>query len=86
MTKEHKDTSQVMLILNYLKDFGSITTFESYEEFGITRLPSRIYDLKQLGYEFTDEIITKKNRYGNLISFKKYTLKKPIVEADEPVK
>ena len=74
--EKHKETSQVMLILNYLKDFGSITTYESYEEFGITRLPSRIYDLKQMGYEFEDETIIKKNRYGNLISFKKYTLKK----------
>jgi len=68
--------NQCEMILKYLKDFGSITTFESYTELGITRLPSRIWDLKQMGYEFEEEWISKKNRYGKTISFKKYTLKK----------
>jgi hypothetical protein len=68
--------SQIELVIKYLKDFGSITTFESYEELGITRLPSRIFDLKQIGYKFEEEWIHKKNRYGKQISFKKYTLKK----------
>mgnify|MGYP001017079649 FL=1 len=68
--------NQCEMILKYLKDFGSITTYESYTELGITRLPSRIWDLKQMGYEFEEEWISKKNRYGKTISFKKYTLKK----------
>jgi hypothetical protein len=67
-------TNQCELILQYLNDFGSITTFESYTELGITRLPSRIFDLKQRGYKFEEEWISKKNRYGKMISFKKYIL------------
>lgn len=67
-------TNQCELILQYLNDFGSITTFESYTELGITRLPSRIFDLKQQGYKFEEEWVSKKNRYGKMISFKKYIL------------
>ena len=67
-------TNQCELILQYLKDFGSITTFDSYTELGITRLPSRIFDLKQRGYKFEEEWVSKKNRYGKMISFKKYIL------------
>lgn len=70
--------SQCEMIIKYLNDFGSITTFESYEELGITRLPSRIFDLKQQGYQFQEEWISKKNRYGKSVSFKKYTKKKHI--------
>lgn len=68
--------NQCELIAKFLKDFGSITTFESYLNFGITRLPSRIWDLKQKGFEFEEEWVTTKNRYGKSISFKKYILKK----------
>ena len=70
--------SQCEMIIKYLNDFGSITTFESYEQLGITRLPSRIWDLKQKGYDFEEEWISKKNRYGKSVSFKKYTQKKHI--------
>jgi hypothetical protein len=37
-------------------------------------LPSRIFDLKQRGYKFEEEWVSKKNRYGKMISFKKYIL------------
>ena len=66
--------TQCELIRKYLKDFGSITTFESYEELGITRLPSRINDLKNKGYEFKKDWVTKKNRYGKSISFLRYSI------------
>lgn len=66
--------SQCELIIKYIQDFGSITTYESFTELGITRLPSRIFDLKQRGFEFSEEWITKKNRYGKPVSFKKYKL------------
>lgn len=39
--------TQCEMILKYLEDFGSITTYESFIDLGITRLSSRIYDLKK---------------------------------------
>ncbi len=68
--------TQCELILKYLDDFGSITTFDSYTELGITRLPSRIFDLEQKGYNFIKTWVSRQNRYGKTISFLKYELKK----------
>lgn len=67
--------TQCEMIVKYCKDFGSITTMEAFQELGITRLASRICDLKKQGYFFEDEFVTKKNRYGDKVSFKKYRLK-----------
>lgn len=73
--KAMKTMNQCEMIIKYLKDFGSITTFESFIELGVTRLASRIVDLKNQGYKFSEEWVTQKNRYGKVISFKKYILK-----------
>ena len=31
-------------IIRYIKDFGSITTMQAFQDLGITRLSGRIYD------------------------------------------
>ena len=62
------------VILRHMQDYGSITTFESFTEYGITRLSGRIYDLKKKGYDITDEVIYRINRYGRPVKFKKYML------------
>lgn len=63
-------------ILNHLLKYGSITTWESFERYGDTRLSDKIYQLKKLDYEFDEEWITKKNRYGRPVTFKKYILRR----------
>ena len=70
--------SQEQRILEHLKKYGSITTWESFERYGITRLSAKIYNLKKLGCIFDEEIIKKTNRYGKKISFKKYILRKGV--------
>lgn len=62
-------------ILEHLKKHGSITTWDSFELYGDTRLSDKIYRLKKDNYEFEEEWISKKNRYGKPVSFKKYILK-----------
>ena len=61
-------------ILNYLKEFGSITAYESFIDLGITQLSTRLSELEDRGYKFKKEWVSKKNRYGNPVSFKKYML------------
>ena len=61
-------------IIQYIRDFGSITSYSAYVDLGITQLASRIRELKQEGYHFTYEIEVKKNRYGKLVRFKRYIL------------
>ena len=77
---EHKLT-QTEMVLKYLEEYGSITTWESYSKLFITRLSAKIYDLKHLyGCKFDEEWITKTNRYGRKVTFKKYILKKDDTE------
>lgn len=66
--------NQRQKILDYIKKWGSITSYQAYIDLGITQLATRISELKEQGYEFTYEWITKKNRDGELVSFKKYML------------
>lgn len=67
--------SQKDRILQHLKKYGSITTWESFELYGDTRLSDKIYRLKKDGYNFDEEWIKKTNRYGKQIEFKKYILR-----------
>jgi predicted transcriptional regulator len=60
-------------IFNYIKDFGSITTFEAFTELGCTRLSEYIRQLR-LEHNIKDTWITSTNRYGEKVQFKKYWL------------
>lgn len=62
-------------IIEYIKTFGSITTLQAFTDLGVTRLASRIHDLRRDGYEFETEFVSSKNRYGEVVSYKKYRLK-----------
>ena len=66
--------TQKDLILKYLADFGSITSFQAYADLGITQLATRIKELKERGYVFQTEPQSAKNRYGKPVHFVKYYL------------
>lgn len=61
--------TQCERIPRHLNDYGSITSLEAVNEYGIMRLPSRIWDLRELGYNITGEFETSKNRYGEKVSY-----------------
>ncbi len=62
-------------IIEHIKKYGSITSYEAYIDLGITQLGARLDDLKKEGYEFETEWITKKNKDETIVNFKKYYLK-----------
>lgn len=66
--------SQKDRIINYIREFGSISSWEAYQELGITQLGARIDNLQKEGYTFTTEWEHRKNRYGENVSFKRYYL------------
>ena len=66
--------SQKERIINYIRDFGSISSWEAYSELGITQLGARIDQLKKEGYEFETEWESKENRYGEPTTYKRYRL------------
>lgn len=66
--------SQTDMILKHLLDFGNITTWEAFKEYGITRLSDKIYQLRKKGYEISNYQMSSINRYGKKINFVKYML------------
>ncbi len=65
---------QSELILNYLHDFGTITPYQAFKDLGITKLATRISEMRKKGYEFHSEWITTTNRYGQEVKYKRYSL------------
>ena len=43
-------------VINYIREFGSISSWEAYKDLGITQLATRIKELKEQGYEFRNRM------------------------------
>lgn len=69
-----KKKNQKERIVDYIKDFGSITHLEAVRDLGCQRLASRISELKKMGYPIVSEFETGKNRYGEPTHYKRYSL------------
>ena len=60
-------------VLQYILDFGSITTYQAFTDLGCTRLSEYIRQLRQT-HVIDDEWIETTNRYGEKVRFKKFFL------------
>lgn len=61
-------------VLRHLQDYGSISSMEAVQEYGIMRLAARISDLKKAGIPIHREMVARKNRYGESTSYARYSL------------
>lgn len=66
--------TQCERIVKYMREFGSISTLEAFNDLGCTRLASRITDLKKEGYLIKGEFTSGINRFGETVHYKKYSL------------
>lgn len=73
-------TTQKQRVIDYIQEFGSISSWEAYSDLGITQLGARIDQLKKEGYEFETEWESKKNRYGDNTTYKRYRIAEMIEE------
>ena len=62
------------LILQYLEDFGSITPFQAFADLGITKLATRISEMRKDGIGIQVDTIKSVNRYGKATTYAKYSL------------
>lgn len=67
-------------IINYIREFGSITDLEATRDLGILQFGTRLHELKKDGYKFKSKWETRKNRYGEEVSFKRYYLADMVAE------
>ena len=67
--------TQCDLILQYMKDTGSITPVDAMREFACMRLGARIWDLKNKhGIPIKATLEKSKNRYGKSVMYARYSL------------
>lgn len=66
--------TQCNRVLDHLRRYGSITTKEAFELYGITRLSGRIFDLRHAGHNISSTTAEGENRYGDKTYFSTYRL------------
>ena len=69
-------------VLEYIKENGSITTLEAFNDLGVTRLSDRIFCLRNKGIDIKTTRKSVKNRYGSRVSIAIYTLDKEKVNGN----
>lgn len=65
---------QTQKVIDYMKEFGSITPVEAFMDLGIMRLGARIWDIEQLGIKIKHETEHSVNRYGEKVHYTRYSL------------
>lgn len=66
--------TQLDRLLRHLSDYGSITSLEAMQEYGIMRTAARMADLKERGYPIVGDMECGKNRYGEPVHYTRYRL------------
>lgn len=66
--------NQYQRIVRHLEAFGSITSLEAMQEYGIMRLASRVSALKKSGLPVRTEFVRGKNRFEEPTCYARYIL------------
>lgn len=61
---ENNKPTQAQKVLDYIRQFGSITQLDAIRDLGVMRLAARVADLKRQGYCIISEQDTVMNRFG----------------------
>lgn len=67
-------TTQTQQVIKHLRYYGKISSWEAFQEYGITRLSARIHNLRQSGFNIKSEKKTTTTRLGNKTTYAEYTL------------
>ena len=76
------EDTQIILVYNYMKEHGSITSQEAWRAFNITRLSSIIHRMRGLGYQIETIMVRGIGSYNRPCRYAKYVLKE---DKDESV-
>ena len=74
MRKLERKPTQCQRILTYIRQFGSISSWQAYADLGITQLGARIFNLKEQGYVFAKTRVNTTNRLGEKTHYDEYRL------------
>ena len=65
--------TQKEAIIEYIEIFGSITPMQAFADLGITKLATRISEMRKAGMDFKIETVSSTNRYGHTVQYAKYS-------------
>lgn len=65
--------TQAERIEAYINKYGSISSMEAFADLGITKLATRVSEMKKDGYVFEQEYIESKNRFGESVYYMRYS-------------
>ena len=60
-------------IYDYIERFGSISPMEAFADLGITKLATRVSEMKEAGTPIVGEWETAKNRLGKQVRYMRYS-------------
>lgn len=66
--------TQHEMILSYMEEYGSITPMECFTHLGITKLSTRIGEMRRGGLDIRQEMEKGKNRMGIETRYMRYSL------------
>ena len=66
--------TQREIVLKHIEEYGHITSWEAMQEYGINQLHPIIADLIKAGIPIKWEKGSQKNRYGDTVSFDRYSI------------
>lgn len=66
--------TQVDRVYDYMKRYGSINTWQAFNELGVARLSARVWELRNQGIIIKRDTTKIMNRYGETITAFKYIL------------
>lgn len=68
--------TQKDMVLDYIRDFGSITPMDAFRDLGITRLAAVVCKLRREGHDIHKEREHALNRYGQNVRYVRYSFGK----------
>ena len=68
--------SQKKMVLDYIREFGSITPLDAFRDLGITRLSAIVFRLREEGHDIDKAIEIGNNRFGNQTRYARYSFGK----------
>jgi hypothetical protein len=65
-------TNQQLSILWYICKFGSISPMEAFSDLYVTKLATRISEMKAIGIQFSQGYEGRENRFGKKVRYMRY--------------
>jgi hypothetical protein len=73
-TPKKEKVTKTKMVLAHLTYSSSITSLEAVKLFSATRLSAIIFNLRKKGHNIVTTSLKTKDKYGNTVSYGKYTL------------